>query len=94
MGRTLVIGDILPRALREEGLEKPILEVQLIDRWPEIMGPAIARMTRDVSVENGVLHLKVTNAALRSQLFEQRHELIAKVNNALGAHVLNDVHLS
>lgn len=87
------IGELLPDYLRESGLEKPLLERKVVEQWPEIMGPTIARYTRSIAVENGMLLLKLSNAALRSQLFEQRHELIHKINTTIGGKVITDVRL-
>lgn len=93
MARPHSIGELLPAALRESGMEKPIIEVQIVDRWPEMMGPVIARMTRSVEVEDGVLRIKLSNAALRAQFFEQRHELIQRINDQFGGKVIHDVRL-
>ena len=35
------IGDLLTTYLREQGLEKPLLERQVVERWSEIMGPTL-----------------------------------------------------
>lgn len=87
------IGDLLTSYLREQGLEKPLLERQVVERWPEIMGPTVAQMTRSVEVENGMLRVRLSNAALRAQLFECRRELVKKINETMGSNVINDVRL-
>lgn len=87
------IGDLLTTYLREQGLEKPLLERQVVERWPEIMGPIVAQMTRNVEVENGMLRVRLSNAALRAQLFECRRELVKKINETMGSEVINDVRL-
>lgn len=87
------IGDLLTTYLREQGLEKPLLERQVVERWPEIMGPTVAQMTRSVEVENGMLRVRLSNAALRAQLFECRRELVKKINETMGSDVINDVRL-
>ena len=62
----------------------------MVSLWPEIMGPTVARLTRSVEVENGVLILHISSAALKAQLFENRFELVAKLNEAVGGNVLRD----
>lgn len=74
-------------------LEKPLLEQRVVSSFTKVMGPTISRYTKDITVENGVLHLRVTNAALRQQLFEQRFELVSKLNAAVGGEALRDVRL-
>lgn len=93
MRKTVSIGEVIFAALRENGLDKPLLEKQVVERWPELMGPMVASMTRSVQVENGVLIVKINNAALKSQLFEQRYDLVKKINDTLGAKVIREVKL-
>ena len=87
------IGEVLVDYLRENNLEQPLLERRLVAMWDEIMGPAVARLTRDVEIKDGVLKVKISSAALRSQLFECRFELIRKLNQIVGSEVIRDVRL-
>ena len=85
------IGDLLTDYLRESGLEKQLLERQLVDKWPEVMGSAVARLTRSVELNNGVLMVRISSAALKAQLFECRKEVISKLNASVGAQIVSDV---
>ena len=76
--------------LRESGLEKTVLETRVVELWPKVMGPTVARLTRKVEVDNGMLIVYITSAALKSQLFECRFELVDKINQAVGGEVIND----
>ena len=87
------IGEVLVDYLRENNLEQPLLERRLVAMWDEIMGPAVARLTRDVEIKDGVLKVKISSAALRTQLFECRFELIRKLNQTVGSEVIRDVRL-
>ena len=87
------IGEVLVDYLRENNLEQPLLERRLVTMWDEIMGPAVARLTRDVEIKDGVLKVKISSAALRTQLFECRFELIRKLNQTVGSEVIRDVRL-
>ena len=89
-GRSVQLGEELSVYLRESGLEKPVLETRIVELWPEIMGSTVARMTHSVEVEDGVLILHISSAALKAQLFENRFELVAKLNEAVGGNVLRD----
>ncbi len=84
------IGEVLVDFLRENGLEQPILEQQVIDMWPQVMGRIVTEMTRSVEVKDGVLIVRVQSAALKAQLFENRFELVRKLNEAVGAPALRD----
>ena len=76
--------------LRETGLEQQVLEVQMEEIWPSVMGETVAKLTRSVEGKNGMLYVKVSSAALKTQLFENRFELVRKLNEAVGAQVIRD----
>ena len=84
------IGDALIQYLRESGLEQSVLDVQIEEVWPQVMGDVVNRLTRSVEVRDGVLYVRVNSAALKTQLFENRFELVRKLNEAVGAKAILD----
>jgi len=84
------IGDVLVDFLRENGLEQSVLEVQIEEVWPRVMGETVAQLTRSVEVKDGMLIAHINSAALKAQLFEHRFELVKKLNEAVGATVIRD----
>lgn len=89
-GKATDLTEALFAYLRESGLEQPVLEVQVEEIWPKVMGSLVASMTRSVEVKDGMLIVKVNSAALKAQLFENRFELVKKLNEAVGANVIRD----
>ena len=84
------ITDALVDYLRESGLEQSVLEVQIEELWPQVMGETVAKLTRSVEVKDGMLIVHLNSAALKAQLFENRFELVRKLNEAVGAQVILD----
>lgn len=84
------ITDALVEYLRESGLEKSVLEVQVEEAWPKVMGSVVVGLTQSVEMKDGVLFVRVRSAALKAQLFENRFELVRKLNEAVGANVIKD----
>ena len=76
--------------LRESGLEQSVLEVQMEELWPSVMGDTVTKLTRSVEVKDGMLIVHVNSAALKTQLFENRFDLVRKLNEAVGAEVIKD----
>lgn len=87
---SMSIGEALVACLRENGLEQSVLDVQVEEAWPRVMGDTVNQLTRSVEVRNGMLIVRVSSAALKTQLFENRFELIRKLNEAVGAPALKD----
>jgi len=84
------LGDAIIQYLRENGLEQSVLDVQIEEVWPQVMGDVVNRLTRSVEVRDGVLYVRVNSAALKTQLFENRFELVRKLNEAVGAKAIKD----
>jgi len=84
------LSDAIVAYLRETGLEQPVLEVQVVEAWPQVMGDVVNKLTRSVEVKDGVLIVRVNSAALKTQLFENRFELVRKLNEAVGAQAIRD----
>lgn len=89
-GEAMSISQALVAYIRESGLEQSVLDVQIEEVWPKVMGETVRKLTRSVEVRDGVLFVRVNSAALKTQLFENRFELIRKLNEAVGAPALKD----
>jgi hypothetical protein len=91
--RTQSIGDLISQYLQGTELEKTLLERQVVQLWPKIMGPMVANLTGKVEVKNYVLFVHIHSAALRQQLFECRFEIIKKLNQAVHHNFIKDIRL-
>lgn len=87
------IGELLADFIHGSELELPLLERKVVELWPQVLGPVVAQMTGDIEVKNGTLYVHIRSAALKSQLFDIRHDLVNKLNDAAGAKVLKDIRL-
>ena len=87
---TLSITDALVDFLRESGLEQTVMDRQIEEVWPQVMGETVQKLTRSVEVKDGMLYVRVNSAALKTQLFENRFELVRKLNEAVGAPAIRD----
>ena len=85
------IKDLVMQNLRENGLETPLLQKRLIDAWPEVAGPSVARFTREVTIYNQVLYVKLSSPVLRTELSMRRQTLIDKLNHIVGARIITDI---
>ncbi len=84
---------VLAEWIRENDLEKPLLEHRVVEHWNEVLGPIVARFSKDIEIKDGMLRVRITNAALRQELFEQRFRLIRKLNDAVGGEAVKDIRL-
>ena len=85
------VGMLIRKFLRQEGLETPLNQKRLIDSWAEVMGPAIASLSKPQFIKNQVLYVEVTSAPLRQQLMMGRQQLVIKLNQHVGAQIITNI---
>ncbi len=83
--------DVILRALRLGGLETPLNEHRAIQAWPRIAGESIARMTTNVQLRDGTMYIKITRPALRQDLSMMRTQLAQRINQNVGAQVVQQI---
>ena len=85
------VGDLIRQFLRQQGLETPLNEFRLIQGWEHVMGPVIARYTKNLTIRNQTLHVQLTSPVIRQELMMQRRELTTRLNAYVGAQVIADI---
>ena len=85
------IKDLILRNLHEQGLETPLLQKRLVEAWPKIAGPVVARYTLNTYIYNQTLYVRLSNPALRSDLSMRRQEFTQLLNAYVGEQVITDV---
>ena len=71
------------RTLREQGLETPLQQKRLVEKWPEVAGPMIMRYTLNTYIYNQTLYVRLSNPALRADL--------SMLNTLVGEQVITDI---
>lgn len=85
------IGNVLLRYLRQSQLETPLNEYRLIQAWADVVGAQVEQLTQNLRIYNQVLYVSLRSATIRNELQMRRSELIRKLNNKVGANVINNI---
>lgn len=85
------VKDLILRSLREQGLETPLLQRRLVESWPLVAGPLVARYTTDAKIVNQTLYVRLSSPALRADLSMRRREYVRLLNERVGAQVIADI---
>ena len=72
-------------------IEDKLHEVQIRDLWRELLGDAVASNTLKMSLNEGVLWVKVNSSALKQELNYTKLDLIQLINSKLGLSLLVDM---
>jgi len=85
------LSQILKELLRHYELEEPLERCRSLVVWPEAVGERIAKVTKPLSIQNGVMLVKVKSAVWRAELTFMKQQIIDKVNEAVGKPVVKDI---
>jgi predicted nucleic acid-binding Zn ribbon protein len=78
--RTAGLGDALEAYLRRSGLKRRLDQASVVDAWPGLVGPQIARVTAAEGVsEDGVLFVRVATAAWMQELQMQSRTILRRL---------------
>jgi len=78
--------------LRRHGLYEKVREQQAIVLWPQIVGPALDRVTQALQLREGTLLVRVQGAVWRSELHYMLPQLLQRLNDKLNKP-LREIHL-
>ncbi len=73
------------------GKQQLFAERTVLERWPDYVGAFFAPKTKCLAITNGILKVKVTNAALRFELNAQKKLVIDKINADYQFQVIKDI---
>jgi predicted nucleic acid-binding Zn ribbon protein len=85
------LSGLLPRVLKQLGLDQGLLGWRTVSEWPQVVGPRIARHTRAVAFRDGVLQVEVEGSAWMHELGFLKRDLVRKVNEHAGSRLVRDV---
>jgi predicted nucleic acid-binding Zn ribbon protein len=85
------IKDAIEKLLSNYKLKGKVVEAQLQEKWPEIVGAMISRHTREVQLRNQKLFIRIDSAVVKQELFYVRTKIKEKVNQELGGEYVQEV---
>lgn len=85
------LGAVLSDLVDRYGYRERFDAARAVEAWPEVAGEAVANVTEQVWMRHGVLHVKIRSAAWRHQLQFQRQAWQERMNEYLGAPVVDEV---
>lgn len=85
------IGEAIKKMLQESHWKQRYLATKLKQDWEELMGTTVAKHTKGLDLQNGILTIFTDVAPLKHELSYNKNLLIAKLNQHLGETVVKEV---
>ena len=85
------LGDVISKIMKAYRLDDKMKEMDVINKWEELMGRAVAIRTKRITIRNKVLQLELDSAVMREELMHGKSVIIERVNDAAGTQLITDV---
>ena len=85
------LGDAIDRLMKVYRLDGKLREAKLIEGWEKLLGPMIARQTREIFIKDKILHVRLNSSVLREELSFAKSKLVHRLNEEAGGEVITDV---
>lgn len=89
-----ILKTIINEALSHAGLDEQFARQRASFMWAEVVGPTINRHTSRRWVDSaGVLHVYISSASLKNDLYYMRGALLKRLNEAAGMTALTGIEI-
>lgn len=86
------IGELLRSFLAEKLPKNLGDESRIFGAWPRAVGKEISRQARPTAFRNGILFVETRHPVWTAELTSKRHLMLRKLNAAIGAEMVRDIH--
>ena len=90
----LELKNLINTFLKENKLEKGLLNIEVKKAWFELMNNGVANYTTDVSLRKKTLYIKLSSPALKEELSYGKEKLIKLINERLKENVVEKIILN
>ena len=88
---SVLIGDVLREIMKSNNWKSRMDAIRLKTEWEQIMGKTIAKYTKSLYLQNGVLTIYTDVAPLKQELYVGRQQVIANINEFFQDTVIKEV---
>ena len=88
-----LFGDLLERLMKARGWEKPKAEATVFGAWEKVVGPDIAKHSRPVKLDDGVLTVEAESTAWATQLRLLAGTLLKNIAAQVGDNVVTRLNI-
>ena len=92
-GPPILLNGLLKAVVADLGVEQKLTECRAVMVWEEAVGAALAEHTRPLRVRRGLLEVAVPSGIWRTQLSFMQLDIVARINELLGAEVVKHLKL-
>lgn len=88
------LGDAIDKLMKAYRLDGKLKEIEVLNKWEEMMGRAVFLRTKNIFIKNRILHLQLDSSVMRDELFHGKTVIIQRVNETAGFEMITDIWFS
>jgi len=88
------VGELIEKLFKAYRLDGKMKELEVLNKWEEMMGRAVFLRTKNLSIKNGILYLTIDSSVMRDELAHGKSIIIERVNKTAGSALIRDVWFS
>jgi predicted nucleic acid-binding Zn ribbon protein len=88
-----LLGPMLERLMKARGWEKPKAEAMIFGAWDKVVGPDIAKHSRPVKLDAGVLTVEAESTAWATQLRMLAASLLRNIAGEIGHNIVTKLNI-
>ncbi|MBN1541496.1 DUF721 domain-containing protein [candidate division KSB1 bacterium] len=85
------LSESLQNLFKELGHEKKVKQMQIVQKWKEIVGASIGEVAVPDQVRDDILFVRVKSTSWKTELTLQKGELLRKIEKSVGKGLLQDI---
>ncbi len=85
------IDSLLQQFVKSNSLERGLAEYRLTKSWKELLGITVAKKTKSLHIRNRKLFVTLHSSVVRNELEMMKEPLIARLNEAAGMNVIDEI---
>jgi predicted nucleic acid-binding Zn ribbon protein len=87
------LSKLIDRMLKAYGLEDGYYAAAVVTHWETMMGPAVAKLTREIKLHKGKLTIVIDSASLRQDLSYAKEKIAERINREILPGLVKEVEL-
>lgn len=91
LGEEISIKDVLKEFVADNKLDKGLKQVQVVDAWSRLMGPAIVKYTTNIKLDRSNLYVELSSSVLREELSYGKQKIVKLMNEELGEEIIKEI---
>lgn len=86
-----ILKDAIRELLETYKLSGRLHEIDVVNAWPAIVGPSLARYTKNIYIHRQVLYVVIESSVVRNELSMARSSLLKALNKGFDEPVITDI---